>query len=129
MRISRVVGLVCAAVFLTASNAAAQTWTPLVNQPPFGAGNPLLLTDGTVIAHNTCAPDWWKLTPDNRGSYVNGTWSRIAPLPDGYAPLYFSSAVLADGRVIMEAANTTSAAPSGPIKAPSTIPSPTLGRG
>lgn len=102
MRISRIVGVVCAAAFLTASNAAAQTWTPLVNQPPFGAGNPLLLTDGTVIAHNTCARDWWKLTPDSRGSYVNGSWSRIAPLPDGYGPLYFSSAVLADGRVIME---------------------------
>ena len=102
MRISRIVGVVCAAAFLTASNAAAQTWTPLVNQPPFGAGNQLLLTDGTVIAHNTCARDWWKLTPDSRGSYVNGSWSRIAPLPDGYGPLYFSSAVLADGRVIIE---------------------------
>src|SRR5690242_12624841 len=101
MRIVRSV-LACAGLLVVAHAAAAQTWTPLVNQPPFAAGNPLLLTDGTVIAHNTCAPDWWKLTPDARGSYVNGTWSKVASLPDGYAPLYFSSAVLPDGRVIAE---------------------------
>jgi hypothetical protein len=82
--------------------ASAQTWTPLVNQPKFAASNPLLLTDGTVIAHNGCAADWWRLTPDSHGSYVNGTWSQIASLPAGYGPLYFSSAVLPDGRVIVE---------------------------
>jgi hypothetical protein len=39
---------------------------------------------------------------DQFGGYVNGTWSRIASLPAGYAPLYFGSAVLADGRVVIE---------------------------
>ena len=84
--------------------ASSQTWVPLVNQPNanLGLGNPLLLTDGTVIAHEACGPTWWRLTPDQFGSYVNGTWKRIASLPAGYAPLYFGSAVLADGRVIME---------------------------
>ena len=47
-------------------------------------------------------PDWWRLTPDDTGSYVNGTWTQIASLPSGYAPLYHSSAVLPDGRVIIE---------------------------
>jgi len=95
--------LVLLSLFVLAlGTASAQTWTPLVNQPPFAAGNPLLLTDGTVIAHNTCAPDWWRLTPDSSGSYVNGTWSQIASLPNGYGPLYFASAVLPDGRVIVE---------------------------
>ncbi|HEV2474887.1 MAG TPA: hypothetical protein VGS41_19575, partial [Chthonomonadales bacterium] len=41
------------------------------------------------------------LTPDINGSYVNGTWSQAANLPTGYAPLYYASAVLADGRVII----------------------------
>jgi hypothetical protein len=82
--------------------AAAQTWTPLADQPPFSAGNPLLLTDGTVIAHATCSPDWWRLTPDTSGSYVNGTWSQIASMPPNHGPLYFASAVLPDGRVIVE---------------------------
>jgi hypothetical protein len=45
--------------------------------------------------------DWWKLTPDVNGSYLNGTWSQLATLPSGYVPLYFASAVLADGRVVI----------------------------
>src|SRR5438067_11197925 len=89
-------------VFLITSAASGQTWTPLVNQPAFAASNPLLLTDGTVIAHNACAVDWCRLTPDNHGSYVNGTWSQIASISAGYAPLSFSSAALADGRDIVD---------------------------
>jgi hypothetical protein len=46
--------------------------------------------------------DWWKLTPDANGSYVNGTWTQAASLPSNYAPLYHSSAVLPDGRLIIE---------------------------
>jgi hypothetical protein len=42
------------------------------------------------------------LTPDEFGSYVNGTWTQLASTPAGYSPLYHSSAVLADGRVIIE---------------------------
>jgi hypothetical protein len=71
----------------------------------FFPSNPLLLTDGTVIAHAGSSADWYKLTPDINGSYVNGTWSQIASLPiingTQYAPLYFASAVLPDGRVII----------------------------
>lgn len=46
--------------------------------------------------------DIWRLTPDINGSYVNGTWSQLASLPDGYTPLFYASAVLPDGRVIFE---------------------------
>ncbi len=46
--------------------------------------------------------DWWKLTPDINGSYVHGTWSQLATLPSGYEPDAFASAVLADGRVLIE---------------------------
>jgi hypothetical protein len=45
---------------------------------------------------------WWRLTPDATGSYVNGTWSQLASLPAGYSPLFFASAVLPDGRVLVE---------------------------
>jgi hypothetical protein len=68
--------------------------------PPLS--NPLLLTDGTVLAHVSCTSTWWKLTPDFTGSYINGSWSQIASLPSGYDPRFFSSAVLPDGRVIVE---------------------------
>lgn len=88
------------------------SWKPLVNQPTFlqGAANQLLLTDGSVIVRNieyaedgstNAYEDIWKLTPDSYGSYVNGTWSQLASLPSGYAPAFYASAVLPDGRLIM----------------------------
>ena len=58
---------------------------------------------------------WHTLTPDINGSYANGTWAATAPMPDGtdtssagggcnpctYAPLYYYSGVLPDGRVVV----------------------------
>lgn len=111
----RTVVIALALFFVVASFAFSQTWIPLVNQPNplLGLGNPLLLTDGTVILHEACGRSWYKLTPDHSGSYVNGTWKRIASLPAGYAPLYFGSAVLADGRVVMAGGEYNSAAGQG----------------
>ncbi len=89
--------LLCGAVV-----SPAQTLTNLVNQPPDGGLIGYLLTDGTVIIQGNACSDWWKLTPDINGSYINGTWTKAATLPSGYVPLYFAGAVLADGRVIIE---------------------------
>jgi hypothetical protein len=88
----------------------ASPWTPLENPPPFGTpGTMLLESDGSVLVHNEPdnnttggTTDWWKLTPDSNGSYIDGTWSQIASMPAGYSPLYFASAVLPDGRMIVE---------------------------
>src|SRR5262245_58872601 len=44
-------------------------WQLLTNQPPVldpvdcGPGNPILLTDGTVMLADNGCQDWWKLTP------------------------------------------------------------------
>jgi len=87
------------------SNSQDSPWTSLTNQPSFlvsGASTPMLLTDGTVLVQDTCATDWWRLTPDIYGSYVNGTWTQVASLPTNYAPFSNSSAVLPDGRLIIE---------------------------
>ena len=81
---------------------AAATWQSLANQPPFDTDTALLLTDGTVMVHEYGTQNWWRLTPDINGSYLNGTWSQLASMQLDYAPLYFASAVLADGRVIVE---------------------------
>ena len=102
MKILRTLGIAVVGLWLAAGIANAQTWTALTHQPTFSASNPLLLTDGTVIAHATSSRTWFRLSPDINGSYINGTWSTIAPLPTGYAPLYFGSAVLPDGNVIIE---------------------------
>jgi hypothetical protein len=89
----------------TREQAPVAGWSNLTNVPPGGPynfGNPLLLTDGTVIVHRTDSRDWYKLTPSNTGSYVDGTWSQIASMQPGYGPKFFASAVLPDGRVIAE---------------------------
>ncbi len=88
----------------TARSATRNAWTPLTNQQNFidGAANPILLTDGSVLVQDAGFPDWWKLTPDQSGSYLNGTWSQVASTPPTYSPLYHSSAVLPDGRMIIE---------------------------
>jgi hypothetical protein len=88
---------------------AQSQWTRTTHNPPVNLGTALLLTDGTVIAHeendqsgNVATNRWYKLTPDINGSYINGTWSQIASMAANYGPLFFASAVLPDGRVIVE---------------------------
>jgi len=99
MRLSKIVGIAC--LLALAGVMRAQSWTPLTNQPVFGASTALLLTDGTVLVQDVGAQDYWKLTPSADGTYVNGTWSQVASLPAGYSPLYYASAVLPDGRVVV----------------------------
>src|SRR5262245_28814653 len=67
-----------------APHAPNSPWQLLTNQPPViypvdcGPNTPLLLTDGTVILADAGCQDRWKLTPDEFGSYVNGTWTQLA---------------------------------------------------
>jgi len=100
--------------------AVSGAWTPLNNQPSaftptFFPNGAFLLTDGRVLVQDAQLTDigWWTLTPDNTGSYINGTWSQVASppnCPNGYpdegadtvySPLYYASAVLPDGRFVM----------------------------
>lgn len=90
-----------AAFLLFTPRLAAAQWQALANQPAISAGPMLLLTDGTVMCHDAGASDWWKLTPDAFGSYQNGKWTQAASLPSGYDPLYYASAVLPDGRLVI----------------------------
>jgi hypothetical protein len=115
--------LAAAGMSIFASTAEAGTWQPLTNQFPStnivdGGGNilgpggaeaPLLMTDGSILVFDV---GYWgsngrvfKLTPDQSGSYVNGTWTEVAPV--AYAPIYASQAVLPDGRVIVEGGEYT----------------------
>jgi hypothetical protein len=84
----------------------ASPWKPLENAPPFDPGTMLLASDGTVLVHaeppSGGTSDWYKLTPNAQGSYVDGTWSKIASMPGGYDPLYFASAILPNGQMIVE---------------------------
>ncbi|MEO7210820.1 MAG: kelch repeat-containing protein, partial [Chitinophagaceae bacterium] len=80
------------------------TWTPVTNlSPGSNGGGALLLSDGSVICKSFAGGTdgignvYDKLTPDIHGSYINGTWSSIAPM--NKTRLYYSSQVLKDGRV------------------------------
>jgi hypothetical protein len=96
------IALAFAALVLAPGLASAQKVVELKNQLPGGsAWLTYQLTDGTVLAQANDESDWYKLTPDNTGSYVNGTWTQVASLQPGYQPLYFAGAVLADGRVVI----------------------------
>jgi len=66
-------------------------------------GTAFLLTDGSVLMQECLfgygTRRWWKLVPDNLGSYFNGTWQRAHDSHVGRK--YFASAILADGRLLV----------------------------
>lgn len=76
---------------------AAGTWRPLATQAPDNIEVMLLLSDGTIMCQPYGGSGWYRLTPDIHGSYVNGTWTALAPMHD--SRLYYSTQVLRDGRV------------------------------
>ena len=90
---------------LIAGRTMAGTWAPLVNTAPDNIDTMLLLSDGTVMAASGSPNSghignaWYRLTPDTNGSYLNGTWTTLAPMQ--YTRLYYSSQVLTNGRVII----------------------------
>jgi fibronectin type 3 domain-containing protein len=54
------------------------------------------MSDGTVLCGDG-GSGWYRLTPDNHGSYVNGTWTNIAATH--YSRLFYSSDVLTNGNL------------------------------
>jgi hypothetical protein len=102
-----IIGCIVPSLAIVAAQASQFYWQSPLRAPPFNPSSMLLLTDGTVIVQDygvstNGGSDWWKFSPDITGSYVNGRWSAIAPMPPGYNPLYYASAVLPTGQVIVE---------------------------
>src|ERR1051326_6192700 len=87
---------------IVAGAASAGTIVNLKSQAPEGIDVSFQLTDGRVFGQSFTEQHWYILTPDNTGSYVNGTWTPAADLPADYAPYAFSASVLADGRVVVQ---------------------------
>jgi len=82
-----------------ATTAGAAGWTPLVNRPSVNSIQlMILLTDGSIMVHTfDDIQTWVKLTPDAKGSYVNGTWVTLGKM---ITPrLYFASQVLQNGKL------------------------------
>ena len=106
--------LVALAGGLAAPVRAVGSWTPLATQAPEPIGTTLLLTDGTVMAQGTLgatdqgsSAHWYKLTPDAHGSYVQGTWTRLADMH--HERLYYASTVLRNGKIFIAGGEYTEA--------------------
>ena len=106
------VEILFAALLAWSGVAGAQSWLAAPAPPrPFRPGSTALqLTDGTIMVQENSTSNWWKLTPDNHANYSTGTWTQLASSvwlnaqggSVNYAPRGFASAVLPDGRVIVE---------------------------
>lgn len=95
-----ILGVLCAPAHATG------TWSNCNTNPYDYMIALYLLSDGSVLvqgldyyAGNYHYDTWYKLTPDNTGSYVNGTWTTLAISPWG--ALYYPSMTLSDGRFWM----------------------------
>ncbi|HEX5473976.1 MAG TPA: Ig-like domain repeat protein [Vicinamibacterales bacterium] len=100
------------ASMLLPATASAQ-WTKVNGAP--NVSTCLLLTDGSVLCQTGEESNGWsRLIPDSSGNYANGTWTAAGSLPSGHGPLYYASAVLADGRVILVGGEYNTGTPSCP---------------
>lgn len=74
------------------------TWTLLKNQPSTYVSGMWLMQDGRVLANLYGKNQLVTLTPNSKGSYVDGKWDRVGTLHR--KKLFYASAVLSDGRLV-----------------------------
>jgi hypothetical protein len=112
MKLSKKLGRTSLVVLASVGSVNAQTWTPTDNAPATSVGPMLQLRDGRILVQDhTNKNAWLILTPNQFGNYVNGVWSfggmmPTLPMlppnpPTPYAPLYFGSQVLLNGRQVV----------------------------
>ena len=74
-------------------------WTKLRNSPAGTVNLMLLLSDGTILGLDSNGGHSYRFTPDVHGSYIQGKW--VTGATPQQPSLFFSSAVLRDGRVFV----------------------------
>ena len=79
-----------------------RTWRAIATAAPFSPAGMAMMQDGAVMMQDLETSHWWKLAPDDFGQYDNGTFTQLGDMPSGYAPLWFASATLPDGKFIVE---------------------------
>ncbi len=78
----------------------ANKWKSITNVPAgLTPDTMLLLSDGSVLVHNTGGAEWWRLRPDGAGKYDTGTWT--GPFKMTNTRQFFASGVVKDGRVFV----------------------------
>ena len=122
----------------------AGVFTQLTNPIPNGAsGTMMLLTDGTVMVRGVETPrlqpfgnlnlngiglsnEWHKLTPDNLGNYLNGTWSPMASMNN--ERLGAGSVVLPSGKVFVVGGEWSGVVPDPALEADPQLVQTSTGR-
>ena len=97
------------------------TWTALAHAAPGSVGTMLLLPNGSIMTTlngDSAGNSWGLLTPDATGSYVNGTWTRLASAHD--TRLFDASQVLPNGDVFVAGGEYGSGAATGELYSPIT---------
>lgn len=103
-------GVAFAALVVLCSVASAQKWVAAPSFEGSGAGTAILRTDGSILVQELTGPasqggvatgNRYLFVPNQKGNYSAGSWHFLST-QFSYAPLYFASAVLPDGRIIME---------------------------
>jgi hypothetical protein len=75
------------------------SWKSLAGVPSFTPDTMLLMTDATVLVHDSYGSDWYRLKPDGNGKYETPGASWSGPFSMLNSRQFFASGVLADGRV------------------------------
>jgi Kelch motif len=75
------------------------TWQGLTNQPTFNTSTMILLSDGRIMVQEEATNHWHALTPNRRGSYIDGSWSPLADM--SFWRRYYASGMLKDGRIVL----------------------------
>ena len=81
------------------SRSMPGTWQFLQHQPAFWPGPAFLLTDGSVFCHEWQTRRWWRLWPNAVGAYAPSSWHPAGQMH--HLRLYYSAAMLADGRLFL----------------------------
>lgn len=118
--------ILCTCFSFASVHVSAQgSWKAIKNLAPQNSGGGLLLlSDGTVLCKSNGGGNdgignvYIRLTPNASGSYVNGTWSSIAPMHK--TRLYYSTQLLKDGRVYVAGGEYGTGGSSGEVYDPLT---------
>ncbi len=93
------------------------SWTALTQSRPIGIGTMNLLSDGSVIMTDG-GSSWARLVPTSSGSYVSGTWTRLANA--AYTRLYDATQLLQNGQLFVAGGEYGTGASTGEIYNPLT---------
>ncbi len=94
-----IISIACCAALALGTSARAGSWTKLTNKPSVNSIQiMILMSDGSLMMQTfDDIQTWVKLTPDAKGSYINGTWTTLGKM---ITPrLYFASQVMRNGKL------------------------------